>query len=126
MSDRPRRSPAERAALGGATAVLAALVGLILAQVPGDDRPALPAARVEAVHERGGAFHVEVTVRNRGDATASNVQVSAELTVDGATTSGDQVVDFVSGGEDESLTFVFTEDPGDGELTVEVTGFAEP
>jgi uncharacterized protein (TIGR02588 family) len=65
-------------------------------------------------------------VRNEGDRTAANVQVSAELTVGDRSFTGDQVVDFLSGGDDAGLTFVFSEDPAAGELDVAVAGYAEP
>jgi hypothetical protein len=53
-------------------------------------------------------------------------KVVAELTIDGATSSGDQVVDFLGGGESQELTFVFADDPADGELVINVTGYAKP
>jgi uncharacterized protein (TIGR02588 family) len=36
------------------------------------------------------------------------------------------VVDFLGGGESQKLTFVFSDDPADGELVISVTGYAEP
>ena len=57
---------------------------------------------------------------------AREVQVEAELTVGGSTTTGEQVIDFLGGDERRRLTFVFADDPADGELTVEVLSFANP
>lgn len=107
-------------------AVVVSVVALIVAQIPGHDRPAAPVARVERVREVGDAFHVDVTVRNDGDETAANVQVSAELTVDGEASTGDQTLDFLSGGEHRDVSFVFDQDPELGRLRVVVTGYAEP
>ena len=74
-----------------------------------------------------GELHVvDVDVSNGGDLTASDVQVSASLIVDGETTEGDQTIDFLAGGEVEELVFVFADDPADGELTVAVTSFGVP
>jgi uncharacterized protein (TIGR02588 family) len=50
----------------------------------------------------------------------------AELTFDGNTTSGDQVIEFLGGGETQKLTFAFSDDPADGELVIIVAGFAKP
>ena len=38
----------------------------------------------------------------------------------------DFLVDFLAGGADERLVFVFEDDPADGDLTVAVTSYAEP
>jgi uncharacterized protein (TIGR02588 family) len=109
----------------GSAAVVLVVVGLIVAQI-GDDRPAAPTVRVDGVRAVGDVFHVDVTVRNDGDDTAANVQVVAELTVAGTTSSGDQTIDFLSGGEDRELSFVFDRDPASGELRVAISGYAVP
>ena len=44
-----------------------------------------------------GLHHVDVVVTNEGDETAANVQVSAELTIDGEATTADQTIDFLAG-----------------------------
>ncbi len=123
---RSSRTTAEWASLAGSAAVVLLLVGLIVAEIPGSDRPAAPAVRVESVRHVAQAFHVDVTVENSGDQTAANVQVSAELSVGDDTLTGDQTIDFLSGGEQQRLTFVFLRDPASGELQVAVTGFAVP
>jgi uncharacterized protein (TIGR02588 family) len=126
VSSRPPRSPAEWASFAGSSAVIGIVVALIGLQVPGSDRPAAPIARVEQVRHVGDAFHVDVTVHNDGDDTAANVEVAAELTVADSTSTGEQTIDFLSGGEDHRLVFVFGQSPELGELRVDVTGFAEP
>ena len=65
-------------------------------------------------------------VLTEGDKTAANVQVRAELTIDGETIDGDQTIDFLSGGEDRALVFVFEQDPANGDVQVLVTSFAKP
>jgi uncharacterized protein (TIGR02588 family) len=46
--------------------------------------------------------------------------------VDGEETAADQTIDFLAGGAEQDLVFVFEDDPADGELTIEVTSFAAP
>ena len=87
---------------------------------------AQPVALVQETQQVGDQFQVRVTVENKGDKAATAVQVVASLEVNGDTTEGDQVVDFLAGGDDEELVFVFADDPADGELSVEVTGFTVP
>lgn len=123
---RPSRTTAEWATLVGACLVLAVLVGLIAAQLAADRQPASPVAEVLGHEEVDGFHHVEVVVTNHGDDTAANVQVNAELSIDGEVTSADQTIDFLAGSEEEDLVFVFEDDPDDGELQVAVSGFGEP
>lgn len=123
---RPTRTTAEWASLAASIALILVVVGAIVAQIPGDDRPASPTAHVVAVRQIDEAFHVDVSVDNRGDDTAANVQVSAELTVGDEVYTGDQAVDFLSGGEERSVSFVFDQDPASGDLRVAVTGYAVP
>ena len=125
MNERGGRTAAEWVTLVASLVVLAAVVGAIVAQHGSKDPPA-PVAVVDTVRAVGDAHHVEVTVRNDGDDTAEDVQVLASLEVDGETTDADQVIDFLAGDEEEQLVFVFADDPADGELTVEVSGFTVP
>lgn len=107
--------------------MLALLVGLIVVQLFDDPEPAAPVAEVDGEPRLvGGLHHVDVVVTNEGDETAAEVQVTAELVQDGQTTTGDQTVDFLAGGEEVDLVFVFSDDPADGSLSVEVSGFAVP
>jgi uncharacterized protein (TIGR02588 family) len=79
------------------------------------------------VRQVGSRFYVRVEVDNRGDRTAQAVQVVAELTQRGEVVEeAEQTVDFLSGGEVETVEFVFTEDPASGELAVRVAGFLLP
>lgn len=120
------RTTAEWASLAVSCLILAALVGLIGAQLTSTREPASPVAVVDGHHVAHGFHHVAVVVTNHGDETASNVQVTAELTIDGDVTSADQSIDFLAGGEEEDLVFVFEDDPADGELRVAVSGFGVP
>jgi len=126
VTPRPRRTPAEWATLLGSAGLVLVVVVLILAQVPGDDRPAEPVARVGRVRQVGDAFQVDVTVANAGDRTAAQVQVTAGLTLGDTTSTAEQTIDFLSGGEDEQVVFIFDDDPASGDLRVAVTGYAVP
>ena len=127
MSERQPRTPAEWVTLAVSSLILAVLVALIATQIDDTRASAAPVAEIAGKPRKiGDLHHVDVTVTNEGDHTAANVQVSAELTVDGKTSSADQTIDFLAGDEEEDLVFVFEDDPGDGELTVAVTSFASP
>jgi uncharacterized protein (TIGR02588 family) len=125
--DRSGRTTAEWVTFGVSCAVLLIVVALVVVQLVGEHDPAAPEAhRVGPVRVVGGQHFVDVAVTNQGDASAANVQVNASLVVDGVTTEGDQIIDFLAGGETEDLVFVFDDDPVDGELTVAVTGYGVP
>lgn len=122
------RSAAEWITFGVALLLLSVVVGLIVAQIPGEHTPPAPTVtRAGAIREAKGSFFVPVEVENTGDATAQNVQVLATLTTaDGQEIAADQVVDFLAGGEVEQLEFVFEEDPSEGELELSVSGYGVP
>lgn len=121
-----RRTPAEWVTFTVATAVLIGVLAAIATEIPGSRRPPDPVARAGAAERRGERFVVPVVVENLGEQTAQDVQVQATLTIDGEDQDGDQVIDFLSGGEQEEMEFVFDDDPADGELVVRVTGHSLP
>lgn len=121
------RTRPEWVTFGVSALILVVVVGLLVVRVFHTDAAAAPVVdRPGAVNEVSGQFFVPVEIVNRGDLGAAEVQVVAELTIDGHTASSDQVVDFLGGGETQELTFVFAENPADGELAITVSGFAEP
>lgn len=64
--------------------------------------------QVGPLRSSGTQRYVTGEVRNSGDETAEAVQVVAEVTVDGEVVAeGEQLVDFLSGGETEEVVFVF-------------------
>ena len=124
---RSSRSLAEWVIFGVACVVLVVVVGLMVKESFGSFDPPAPVAEVTGnVRSEGGHYFVDVDVTNRGDQTAAQVQVTAELTVDGETTTGDQVLDFLGGDEVAHVSFGFETDPAAGDLTVRVTGYSEP
>jgi uncharacterized protein (TIGR02588 family) len=113
--------------LGASAAILGVVVGLLVILAFRAADPAAPAAGTPGpARQEGGQFLVPVEIVNHGDLAAAEVQVVAELTIGGTTTTGDQVVDFLGGGETQQMTFVFADDPADGELVITVTGYADP
>ena len=124
---RATRSGPEWIILGASASILAVVVGVLVVLAFRTAAPASPAADTPGpARQVGEQFLVPINIVNHGDLAAAEVQVVAELTIDGATSSGDQVVDFLGGGESQELTFVFADDPADGELVISVTGYAEP
>ncbi len=133
MSSRLPRSRPEWVTLCLSSAVLIALITLLVLESTGPAAPAAPTAeRVGPSRSIGERSGVDVEVFNDGDMAASNVQVVAEIVRNGEVVeTADQTVDFLSGGERVSLTFMFDSDPDrsgtDGEtLRIYVSGFADP
>ena len=120
------RGAPERVTFAVALVVLLVVVALIVAEIPGSKDPASPRVSVGSVVVRDGHFEVPVAVDNVGEETAENVQVNATLTVGDTEQTADQTIDFLAGGETEEVVFLFTDDPDEGELEVEVGGFAVP
>jgi uncharacterized protein (TIGR02588 family) len=124
---RATRSGPEWIILGASASILAVVVGALVVLAFRTAEPARPAADPPGpARQVGEQFLVPIGIVNHGDLGAAEVQVVAELTIDGATSSGDQVVDFLGGGERQELTFVFAADPAEGELVISVTGYADP
>ncbi len=127
MSPRAARSAAEWTTFAVASLLVLTLLAVIALDAAQTDTPAAPVAKQSGpVEEVGGRFHVAVAVTNEGDETAEAVQVVASLQVDGDTIDADQTVDFLAGGDQVDLIFVFDDDPDDGELQVAVSGFTVP
>jgi uncharacterized protein (TIGR02588 family) len=124
--DEAGRSPAEWVTFVVALVVIGIVVALVAVEIPRSKAPPAPVAEPGTIEARGDRFVVPVVVENRGGRTATDVQVRATLTVDGEEHEGDQLVDFLSGGESEELEFVFEDDPTEGVLEVRVTGYGLP
>ena len=126
MSERPARTTAEWTTFVVAVAILLAVIVAIVSEASRHHDDARPVATVAQTQRSGDDYEVIVTVENRGDRAAASVQVVASLEIDGEATEGDQVVDFLAGGAEEELVFVFADDPDDGDLSVEVAGYSSP
>lgn len=79
------------------------------------------------IRQSNSQFYVTFEVSNQGGRTAESVQVIAELRMNGMTVeSGEQIFDFLSSQERANGTFIFTQDPGQGELTIRVASYQQP
>lgn len=122
-----RRAAVEWVTLGVSGVVLATVVTVLGVLAFRFGEPASPTVSPERTVERiGNQFFVSVEVVNRGDEAASAVEVAAEMTGAGGSTTATQVIDFLGGGETQQLTFVMPDDPVHAELVIEVRSFAEP
>lgn len=122
--ERPRggRTAAEWTTLAVSSAVLAVVVALIVGQLLSASDPAAPRAAIGRIEAIGNRYRVHVMVKNDGDETAANVQITAALGDD----DGDLSIDFLAGGEEHELVFLFDDDPRAGDLTVAVSGYEDP
>lgn len=126
MTRRARATP-EWVTFGASLALLVAIVVAIVVLWARGEDPAQVAVAQDGVRRgEGGTYLVDANVTNEGDVTAANVQVVATLTIGDAKEEAEQVVDFVAGGEEEALVFVFLGDPAEGELELVVASFADP
>jgi uncharacterized protein (TIGR02588 family) len=119
---------AERVVVAVAGGVLLAVAGAIgwLWQQPRDPAQ-LHVGHPEVLRQVNGQRYVSAVVRNDGDETAEAVQVVAELRVDGEVVAdGEQLVDFLSGGETQEIVFVFDTTAPDAELLLRVASYIVP
>lgn len=126
MSETRRvRSTAEWVTFSVACAVLLIVIAAIASLGIGGpgDAPAFTVSSL-GTREVDGRFHVRASVENRGQQTAENVQVVAHLQPPaGDPEEAEQVIDFLSGGDEEEVEFVFAGNPSAGELGIEVRSF---
>lgn len=80
-----------------------------------------------AVRDVNNQFYVPFAVKNIGGGTAESVQIIGELSIDGhAEESGEQQIDFLSGGETREGAFIFTRNPQEGRLVIRVASYKLP
>jgi uncharacterized protein (TIGR02588 family) len=126
---RPPRSPAELITFSIASLILLAIAGLIIySWISGRDRPPVLVIQQNGpVRQEQQQFYVPFEISNTGGETVDSVQVIAELRVNGSVKeSGDLQFDFLSGGEKEKGTFIFNQDPRQGELSIRISGYRKP
>lgn len=132
---RRRAISPEQVTFAIASLLVAILIGLILLSwaIKGDEPPVLSITHSEAIREIEGEFYVPFTLKNTGGRTAESVQVIGELREKGEKgkkgeiiETGDQQIDFLSGGEEEEAAFIFTQDPRQADLTLRVASYKLP
>ncbi len=123
------RPLAEWVSFGIAAAILLAVAGLVVyywLAVP-QGPTVLTAAPSGEIREVGGQFYVPFVVVNSGGNTAAGLRVVAELRAGGAVVErGEQVFNYLAGGERQEGTFVFRHDPRLGELTLGIGSYRRP
>lgn len=127
---RSHRTPAEWITFSIASLILAVLGGLVIYVWLDQERQKPPAISVEdsqSIREVADQFYVPFEVTNTGGNTAESVQIIAELKINGEVAeSGEQQIDFLSGGETATGAFVFSQDPRSGDLVVRVASYKLP
>ena len=125
-----KRSTAEWVTLVGSLAILLSIFGLItFLHFQGEEKAAIidVESSVDEVRFEGDLYYLPVEVTNRGDITVEDVVVEAELdTGSGTPITADFTITFLAGGERVQGTFVFEEDPRQGELTVHAVSYKDP
>ncbi len=108
--------------------VLLLLAGAIVALwVQQRDPATLTVEQIGEMRIAGGQSYLTAEVRNTGDETAEAVQIVAELRVDGdVVADGDQSIDFLSGGEVETIVFIFDQVTANGDIELQITGYKVP
>lgn len=126
---RPERSTAEWVTFAVSLALVGAVFAVIVVSwaTGPSGPPVLRAERAGPVERAGRAYRVPFTVHNDGGEAATDVQVVAELVIDGTVEGeGEQSFMFLSGGERESGAFLFPMDPARGTVTIDVASYAHP
>lgn len=127
---RPSRSPAEKVTFGIASGILAIVVALVSytwLDPQNQQPPDILLNRPNAPWQASGQFYIPFEVKNQGGETAESVQVLAELKVNGQVIeAGEQQIDFLSGGETAEGTFLFSQNPQQGELILRVGSYKLP
>ena len=124
------RSAAEWTTLSVSLAILLGIFGVIsYLHFQGEEQPARIAteSKLENVRYDGDVYYLPVEVTNTGDLTVEDVVVQAELdTGSGSPVSAEFTVTFLAGGERAKGTFIFKDDPRQGNLTIQAVSYKEP
>lgn len=88
--------------------------------------PAEFETHAQPVESLAGSYQLPVIVENVGGATATKVDVTAEVDLGGDTLTGTSTIDFLAPDERATAVFVFPRDPRDGTVSVGVRSYVEP
>jgi uncharacterized protein (TIGR02588 family) len=126
-ASRPRLTP-ERAAFAAASSILLGIGGAIaLLGVQAREPARLTVELVGDVRVVESQSYLTAQVRNEGDETAQAVQVVAQLTAEGEVIAdGEQLIDFLSGGEVVEIVFILDESAPDAETGLRVASYRIP
>lgn len=124
-----KRNPAEWISLTISAIIVSSIVGLIgynWATKPNGD-PVIGIKVDDKVRSENGQFYVPFKIDNKGGKTVELVQAIADLEINGKIEeSGEQIIDFLSSGEEVEGAFVFKEDPRKGKLKLRIASYKLP
>lgn len=123
------RSFVEWVTFTAASFILTVIVGLVGYSWLNDKNqpPIVSVINKQRIRQIDGQFYVPFEVVNNSGDTAESVQIMAELEINGKVTeTGEQNIDFLSGGESEEGAFVFSHNPHQGKLTIRVASYKLP
>jgi uncharacterized protein (TIGR02588 family) len=128
---RPPRTMAEWVTFSLASLILLTLIGLAISLWVAKKYQQPPEIVVSSsgkqIQKSTGQFYVPFFVTNKGGETAESVQILAELSINNKVVeSGEQQIDFLSGGELEEGAFIFTQNPQAGKISIRVASYKLP
>lgn len=128
MSPARLRPTPERVTFTVAVTVLLALASaVVVLWFQPREAPSVTVEMVGDVRVVGNQTYLTGEVRNGGDETAEAVQVIGELTVDGdVVAAGEQLIDFLSGGETEQIVFIVDRAAPDAAFSLRVASYKNP
>lgn len=107
--------------------IVTTLIGLVLfTWITQDDQPPVLSIRIDSIRQAQGQYYVPFTITNEGGGTAESVQVIGELKVNGQVETGEQQIDFLSGGEKQEGAFIFRLNPRQGQLSLRAASYKLP
>lgn len=130
----PASQPRRRSFAEWTTFTIAALLVLAVAGLVVYDWVSSPATppvielrQSGPARAEGSQFYVPFTVINSGGSPAETIQLIAELELAGELVEdGEQQIDVLARDETRQGAFVFSRDPGQGQLTLRVASYQEP
>lgn len=129
-TDDKQRSIAEWTTLTISVAILIGILGLVSwLHFSGSDRPAVITVdpQFEQIRQEESGYYLPVIVRNVGNVTVEDVQIQAELdSGSGEPETADFLITFLVSDEEVQGTFIFQNDPSQGELTTEAGSYKLP
>ena len=83
--------------------------------------------QLDLLRQESSGYYLPVIVHNEGGETIRDVQIQAELLTDsGEPESADFTINFLVGGERVDGTFIFQQDPTQGDLTTAAGSYQAP
>lgn len=115
------RSTAEWVTLSASVLIVLTLAALVLYQqfTQGTAPPVIEVQpRLQELRQEGGAFYLPVEITNKGEVTAEDIEVQLTLqTKDKEPETIQFQVKLLAGGESDTQTAIFQNDPSKGDIT---------